>query len=387
MKTILIISPEYPYPATQGSKLDIWGHVRFFHQAGWKVVLVVCGSETDHVKLSIEIDTHFVRRHSHYLWLWRKPENPKAIAAVQTLIDSYKPDVVWVEYAHLARIVSALTLRGAKLWFRSHNFELPHQVDKVLATGLPISWREPRKSLAWLRDLRGLLTHIFATEKLMHRIADRIFFISCRDLRVMSKVYRGPVARDWVVPFLECSQVPVKDDKRPLDVVYVGAPKHKPNLVGARTLLNELIPAVEAAMPGAFRFHLVGRDSSEYFSQYASETIIIHDFVEDLTALLADMDIACIPIKAGWGCKIKMIEALASGLPVVGSRQTFGGVPDVQGAYFACNKTQDYVEALKQLQSANVRKRTAQAGKAAYATWVLEGRNVLQMAIESHALK
>ncbi len=385
MKTILIISPEYPYPATQGSKLDIWGHIRFFHQAGWKVVLVVCGPETDDVKLPIEIDTHFVYRPCHYLW--QKTEKPEAIAAVQTLVDSYKPDVVWVEYAHLAQFVSALTLHNAKLWFRSHNFELPHQIDKILAAGLPISWRRPRKSIAWLRDSRRLLTRIFAAEKLMHQIADRIFFISCRDLRVMSKLYRGPIPRDWVAPFLECSQVLVKDDKHPLDVIYVGSPTHKPNLAGARTLLDELIPAVEAAMPGAFRFHLVGRRSSEYFSQYASETIIIHDFVEDLTALLANMDIACIPIKAGWGCKIKMIEALASGLPVVGSRQTFGGVPNVQGAYFACRTTQDYVDAFKQMQSANIRKRTAQAGRAAYAAWVLEGQNVLQMAIENHALK
>lgn len=382
MKTIFMMSPEYPYPATQGSKIDIWGHISFFHQAGWKVILVVCGPRTAGAKLPIDIDIHFVHRASHYSW--PRTENSEAIAAVQTLIDAHRPDVVWIEYAHLARLVSALSVHGAKLWFRSHNFELPHEIDKVLATPLPVSWRRPRKSFAWLRNFCGRLRHIFATEKLMHRIADRIFFISCRDLQVMSQVYRESVARDWVAPFLECSQIPVKDAKHPLDVVYVGAPTHKPNLVGARTLLDELIPAAEAAMPGAFRFHLVGRRGSEYFSQYASETVIVHDFVEDLTALLAHMDIACLPIKSGWGCKIKMIEALASGLPVVASRQTFRGVPAAQGAYYACQTTRDYVEALKQLQSADTRRRTAQAGKAAYTAWVSEGKNVLRASIESN---
>ena len=378
-KTILIISPEFPYPPTQGSKLDVWGHITFFRQVGWQVVLIVCGSEASGAELPIDIDLHFVDRCSHYLW--PTVENPKTIVMVQKLIDSYKPQVVWVEYAHFASLVSVLTLHGAKLWFRSHNFELAHAVDRMLSSPPRLTWRARKKSLAWVKDWFRL-PHIFSTEQLMHRIADQIFFISCGDLRFMSKLYRGSVCKDWVLPFLECDQIPVKDGKTPLDIVHIGNYMHKPNLAGARILLRKLVPAVEASIPGAFRFHVVGRGSREHFGQYASKTVILHDFIEDLSAFLQDMDIACLPIKFGWGCKLKMVEALASGLPVVGAHQTFRGVPLAQGAYYVCHTTQNYVEALKRLQDPDTRKRTALAGKAAYTAWLSEGQCILHAALK-----
>lgn len=378
-----MISPEHPYPPTQGSKVDIWGHVRFFQQSGCRVVLVVCGPKMSEAELPIEIELHHVHRRSHYSW--QREEKPEVLAAVQALVDSSRPDIVWVEYAHLARLISALDLRGAELWFRAHNFELPHHLGNVLAAPLPLELRQPRKSYAWVKDLGRRLAFIFSTEKIMHRIADRIFYISCGDMKIMSKIYRGPVVRKWVGPFLECDQIPFKEEKRPLDVVYVGAPTHKPNLVGAQKLLDEVIPAVEAALPDAFRFHLVGKGGDKHFHQYASEKIVIHDFVEDLAGLLAQMDVACIPVTTGWGCKIKMVEALASGLPVVGSAQTFRGVPQTEGAYYSCQSVGDYVEALRQLQTSDVRRRRAAAGRAAYTAWAAEGESVLRLSIESVA--
>ncbi|MBW4505892.1 MAG: glycosyltransferase family 4 protein [Scytonematopsis contorta HA4267-MV1] len=198
----------------------------------------------------------------------------------------------------------------------------------------------------------------------------------------MSRLYKGAVRKDWVLSFLECNQIPVKDGNNPLNIIYVGEYDHEPNRAGACILLSELIPAIEAAMPGAFRFYIVGRGNREHFGQYASTTVIIHDFIENLSDFLQDMDIACLPVKFGWGAKLKLLEALASGLPVVGAHQAFRGVPLTQGAYYICHTTQDYVEGLRQLQDTDTRRRIAMAGKAAYTAWLSEGQCILQDALK-----
>lgn len=382
-KAILLISPQFPYPPINGLKHDVWGHVTFFHNAGWQVILIVCEPESSSTELPIDINLHFVSCCCHDLWT--RAKNSEILVMAQKLIDSYKPRVVWIEYAHFASLASALTLNGAKLWFRPHNFELAHEIDKTLACLSWSNWQRysaPKKALAWAKNFLPHLWDIFTTEQLMHRIADRLFFISHSDLHFMSQLYKGSVRKDWVLSFLECDQILVKDGKTPLDIIYVGGYDHQPNRRGACMLLNELIPAVEAAMPGAFRFHVVGRGNREHFGQYASETVIIHDFIENLSDFLQNMDIACLPLKFGWGCKIKLLEALASGLPVVGAHQTFRGVPVAQGAYYVCYTTQDYVEALKQLQDTDTRRRIALAGKAAYTAWLSQGQRILHTALK-----
>jgi glycosyltransferase involved in cell wall biosynthesis len=382
-KTILLISPQLPYPPIDGLKHDVWGHVTFFHNNGWQVILVVCEPKAPGTELPIDINLHFVYCSSNDLWI--RAQNPEILVTVQKLIDSYKPQVVWVEYAHFASLASALILNGAKLWFRPHNFELAHAIDKTLACPPWLNWQgysTPQKALAWAKDFLPHLWHIFTTEQMMFRIADRLFFISHGDLYFMSRLYKGAVRKDWVLSFLECNQIPVKDGNNPLNIIYVGEYDHEPNRAGACILLSELIPAIEAAMPGAFRFYIVGRGNREHFGQYASTTVIIHDFIENLSDFLQDMDIACLPVKFGWGAKLKLLEALASGLPVVGAHQAFRGVPLTQGAYYICHTTQDYVEGLRQLQDTDTRRRIAMAGKAAYTAWLSEGQCILQDALK-----
>jgi len=95
-----------------------------------------------------------------------------------------------------------------------------------------------------------------------------------------------------VVAFLERECIPVKDDKSPLDRIYSSNYVSPTHLSGAQ-LLHRVIPAVEAEMPGKFCFHFVGRGCAEHLGKYASKTILMHDFVEDMSAFLYNIDVAC----------------------------------------------------------------------------------------------
>lgn len=391
--TVLILSPDPAYPVDWGSKRDIWGRIEFFRAEGWRVAFVECGwSKTsaltvDPDEIPLELDYHFVNRRADE---WSPREHRQTVAELQALVDRYRPHIVMGEYAHFSSLVSALDLHGAKVWFRSHNFEVPHMIERSLAGQPWRDWRDyraPKRALAWARKLVVDTARRYRKERRMQRISDRIFFISYSDRRYMSKLYGDAAGRDWVLPFVEHAPVPVKSDKPVLDIVFVGihVKGNEQTTVGARKLLNEIVPAVEATMPGAFRFNIVGRGARAMYGTPRSDSVVLHDYVEDLAGFVQNMDIAVLPINIGWGCKIKMIEAMAAGLPVIGEPQTFRGVVPTEGAYFVCRNPRDYVESLRQLRDPEVRRRTGEAAYAAYRSWANEGNMVMRAALKEES--
>jgi len=396
-KTILVVCP-VPYPPTNGTRVHLWGLILFFRQAGWRVVVVACrwsgqqlvkANGEPGIDLPIDLEVHIVQRTLR----WSVEKDPLTVPnlqKIQELIDRHQPQVVWCDYADLAPIAAQLNLQGARLWFRPHNFEIAHNLEKAIETRPWVAgWNlnTAMQTAGWLKQLAIGSARIFTAERQMHRIADRIFFNSYGDMQSMSRLYGGNVTKDWVVPFLERDRILVKDNKSPLDVVYISSNYiSATHLSGALQLLHQVIPAVEAAMPNKYRFHFVGRGSSEQLGKYASKTISIHDFVEDLPALLHEMDVACLPAQIGWGCKIKMLEALAYGLPVVGTTRTFLGVPVTTGAYYTCQSTKDFVAAFQSLQDIDTRRQVAIAGRAAYNAWATEGQRILGEALNAEEI-
>jgi glycosyltransferase involved in cell wall biosynthesis len=78
-----------------------------------------------------------------------------------------------------------------------------------------------------------------------------------------------------------------------------------------------------AARDDRFTFLVVGKVASR---ADADGNLVCTGFVEDFPRHLRAADIALCPIEYGGGTKIKLLEALASGLPVVAFAETVGGL-------------------------------------------------------------
>ena len=392
LKTILLLSPAPPYPPNQGCRRDIWSHIEYFHELGWRVILVECRPGQDRrselllQSLPIAIEWHFIRRSPH----WSGEERPGNISKLQKLIDRYEPLVVWCEYAHFSSLITQINRREAQLWFRPHNFELAHAIDKIFAAKPWSDWQgvsAPKQALKWVRDTMLNLINILMKERLMFRCADKLFFISHGDKTAMSKFYAHSSDDTWLPTFIEAETIPLKLDKVPLDVIYIGIQtgRKNPNLAGALMLINQIIPAVEAAIAIGFSFFILwGKAVVKNLPNTSPPISSFMIIVDDLTALMRQMDIACFPIKFGWGCKVKVLEALVSGLPIIGAPQTFRGLPQQNDKIcFACHSIADYVQGFKLLRNASERQRMHQAGQLAYQAWINQGKKVLQSCLDS----
>lgn len=107
---------------------------------------------------------------------------------------------------------------------------------------------------------------------------------------------------------------PVPAHPRSRRALFVADYSYLPNLQAVAFLTDEVWPRVLLELPDA-KLALVGRDLPERF---ASEPgIDALGFVEDLAAAYASANCAAVPLLSGGGSPLKLIEALAYGVPVV----------------------------------------------------------------------
>ncbi|MCU0514143.1 MAG: glycosyltransferase family 4 protein [Anaerolineae bacterium] len=381
IKTVLVIAPEYPYPSDNGTRLALAGSLALLHTAGWRMVLAITGAgegSTPPAPPPFPLETHFIRYTNRFV----TRAEPAAAGQLQALIDRERPALLWVEYAHFAPLVATLKTHGAPIWFRAINFELLHRLEKSRAV---LAEQVQQRSLrpGWLREQVRLLRVAYQWERQMHHLAGRIWYISHREQRLLPRLYGGQAVAGWLPPILERPARDIQPHAPPLHVLYMGSRYDDfQNRAGALYLLRTLVPAVNAAFPGEFHFHLTGKFAQQYLGTAAgAANITLHDYLPDPGTLIQQMDLFCLPVRLGWGLKLKMLEGLAGGLPVIGAWQVFRGIPPQPGIYAACRTPADYVRAFGELRDVTSRRRMGAAGRAACLGWYAAARQAVFAAL------
>jgi polysaccharide biosynthesis protein PslH len=96
--------------------------------------------------------------------------------------------------------------------------------------------------------------------------------------------------------------------------LFVATFTYEPNRAGLRWLLEEVFPKVWAELPDV-QLTLIGRGLDERPSQ--DPRVHSLGYVEDLRPFYAGARCAVVPLLQGGGTPLKLVEALAHGLPVV----------------------------------------------------------------------
>jgi glycosyltransferase involved in cell wall biosynthesis len=109
--------------------------------------------------------------------------------------------------------------------------------------------------------------------------------------------------------------------REPGRILFLGSLDWRPNLDGVELLLDRVFPAVRAAESTA-TLCLVGRNPSDALRRKAERTpgVELHGNVADVRPFLAECGVMVVPLRIGGGSRLKILEALASGTPVVSTR-------------------------------------------------------------------
>ncbi|WP_285657156.1 glycosyltransferase [Actinomycetospora sp. NBRC 106375] len=105
----------------------------------------------------------------------------------------------------------------------------------------------------------------------------------------------------------------------PPEIVFVAHLGWRPNIDGAQWLVTAVWPHVRGALPGAL-LRLVGRSPAPEVLGLASHDVLIDGDVESVLPYLARARVSTAPLLAAGGTRLKIIEGLATGTPVVATR-------------------------------------------------------------------
>lgn len=266
------------------------------------------------------------------------------------LATSFRADTLVLEATALARLARAARHAVRHVVVDMHNID-----SHLVAQEAPGSiWRRP--GAAWdvhrrARKLRGL-------ERAVAAIADRIWVCSEQErqrlLSVAPRARRVDVVPNGIPrPELVPDDVSIRSVSASAGprLLFVGHLAYRPNIEAAGRLVD-IASMLRRTRPNT-TLVLAGRNpAAEILALSRPGFIDIRSNPDDVGALLRDADLTVVPLQSGGGTRIKVLEAMAWGLPVVATARAVDGLGLAAGEHYERAETlEEFVAAIDRLLS------------------------------------
>lgn len=150
-------------------------------------------------------------------------------------------------------------------------------------------------------------------------------------------------------------------------VLFYGELTYPPNVDAAVHLVRDVAPIVWERHP-CVEVRLVGRDDPRVHALEDSPMVTVTGFVEDILSELDLATIVAVPIRFGSGTRLKIIEAMAAGVPVVSTSIGAEGLDVEPGRHLlVADGASDFAGACTELlENSVLRRELASAGRALF---------------------
>lgn len=170
-------------------------------------------------------------------------------------------------------------------------------------------------------------------EPRINRMYDDIIYVSSEDRRQLSRRDPDSAERVRVIPIaLDISHWVRKPDSPAVErdvVLFTGNMNYGPNQHAVAWFHKNVWPRLRAARPTS-RWFIIGYDADKHLGNLGPG-VEVHSSVPDIAPYVHRATVMVSPLQNGTGMKYKVIENMAAGKAVVGTKLSFDGIAITNG--------------------------------------------------------
>lgn len=160
------------------------------------------------------------------------------------------------------------------------------------------------------------------------RTVERVTVCSRADQRLLGVPNCSVVPNGYPAPASTGARA--ETTERPPTMLFVGPLSYEPNLYAVEWLVQRVLPLVRARVPDA-RLVVVGETDGVKLRRLQRDGVEFRGWVPDIAPAYEESDVAVTPLHSGGGTRLKVIEALARGVPLVSTSFGCDGLDLVAG--------------------------------------------------------
>lgn len=325
---ILILSPFFPYPLSQGGKIRVFNIIKYLSRSH-KITLACLSEEkvSDYGPLKDYCEGILVTR--------RKPSVAKDLLRFLAGTAPFN----YVRYSSREMEMNLSNLLGMKsfdlvqaefsmMWQYAHIFkDIPvvldaHNVESEIVRQIGATQGNPlKKSLYSLeeRRLKKRETEAWRESKLCFAVSEKERNYISSHLDISEKVFTIPNGVDLErFTFLP-------RDATAKQLLFIGGMEYLPNLDSAHYFLTQIFPLIKSSRPDT-KLDMVGRELWRIRKRSTSKDVRFHENVPDVLPFFRNADVLLVPLRYGAGTRIKILEAMAAGVAVVSTSKGCEGI-------------------------------------------------------------
>ncbi|MDD5021732.1 MAG: glycosyltransferase family 4 protein [Endomicrobiaceae bacterium] len=322
MKKILIISPYFPYPPRDGGKVRLYNLIKHLAKENdiYLLAYIEPDASTDSISMAKEVCKEVFSVVRHEDKRIEREDIPRCVSFfyTQAMIDELyrvleyvKPDVVQLDFLVMTQYVNHI--KNVPVFYTEHDLGSLDFNQSFHDRDLPDNLRY----VEW----RKLVEY----EKRIINKFNSVIVLTDRDGRIMnsfnSEVKTVVIPTGVDVDFFNM----IDDIEKEKKLVFIGHYKHYPNADAIVYFVKFIFDKIVKQIPN-IKLYIVGSGLTEDVSRLKSENIIITGEVEDVRYYLKCPNIFVAPVRLGGGIKGKVLEAMASGIPVVATQEAADGI-------------------------------------------------------------
>ena len=361
---ILQICKKVPYPLKDGESIAVNALSDYLNKSGHEVHLL-CMNTTKHFRdmtevknnlahytsiESVEMDNSFSFIQAFMNLFTRIPFHVKRLSnrrfqiALKEMLTKLDFDIIQMETFFLSPYIQTIRENSkAIIVHRSHNVE--HLIWKRLASNSRSLLKRAYLSLQANRLKNYEVKFLNETDCLLTVSEQDLVQFRGMGLNIFSGIV--PIGLD--MQNYKLKRVP-KVSLDEFDICFIGSLDWRPNQEGLLWFLSEVWPDLKQSLGGKVNLHIAGRNAPRSIISHTSQNVIYHGEVANAQKFMTKSDVVVVPLLAGSGQRVKIIEAMAIGMPVLTTSIGLEGIAATDGKeIMVANDGREFIHKLESI--------------------------------------